>query len=330
VLLQMTRLERMSAMAGPESGGTRDAECATSKEPHGLPHTARHPHLARCLGTQYTPQLQLVAYEFMEAKPLAELLTGQTLQRKHAADLVRQFTAVLVVLHDEALATLGLDAAWVDRHGELKLLAGPDPIASANQLSQSSTGRMALQMRAIQRFAAMLGGLPEIADCRSVNEVMQRLIRIAEPWTKPFAIESLRCQRVWMNRLLRRGPTLRLIEEFSPELQVAFAEPVSEAVTAESPVRLPALMTAVENCRLPKKKYGTNPARIRPKVGSGRRALAHAVLLWLLATGVVATQWFEHRGVKGAEATTTPAQHPRTQPPLNPEPSRTGHFPVPQ
>ena len=375
VLLEVTRVERTSASAPPGPEGPSHIVLAAAAEANSFPDTARHPHIARSLEVQHAPQLLLVAYEFMEAKPLVELLTLHPLERKHVAELVRQFSTALVVLRDEALAWIGPEAAWVDQRGELQLLAGPQSCASVSQslpgqqwieglpssggrgscraadassrvrwlaapqelrppsgqattqkacldraLGQSSTSRVALQVGAIQRFAAALGGLPEIADCRSVNEVLQRLVGIAKPWSEPYARESLRCQRVCMNRLLRRGPALRSMEAFGPELQVAFAgigpEPGPEAVTSESPISCPALTTVIEGHSLP--TTATDPAPNQPKVGSGRRALAFTALLWLMAAGIVAMPWFEQRGVRRAEATTDPVELPETQPPLTP------------
>ncbi len=311
VILEGTRRERTPATAPSESVGAAHLNWEASAKPHTLPDASRHPHLARCVGVQHTPQWRLVAYEFIEAKPLAELLTRNPLERKHAAELVRQFSAALVVLRDEALATIGPEAAWVDWQGELKLLAGPHPFASVSQLSPSSPERVALQMRAIQRFTAAIGGLPEIVNCRSVNEVLQRLVGIAKPWPEPFARESLRCQRVGMNRLLRRGPSRRWIESFGPELQLALAvpgpKPDHESVTSESrPVIGTASTTEVEGHRPPTTARASAPKR--PKVGSGRRALAFAVLLWLLATGIVAMQWVGRWRVRSAAATTEEVQ----------------------
>ena len=336
VVLEVTRLEGTPATDPIKSGGAGHIDLDATAKPHARPEAARHPHMARCLGVQHTPRLRLVAYEFMEAKPLAELLARNPPARKHAANLILQFSEALVVLCDEALAAIGPEAAWVDGHGELKLLAGPHPLASVSQLSQSSTERVALQMGAIQRFAAALGGLPEIENCRAVNEVLQRLVGIAKPWTEPFARESLRCPRVEMNRLLRRGPSLRWIESFGPELQVALAklspetgreadleggsELGSEAVTSESPASGPAATTAVEGHSLATMAMAPAPAPKRPKVGSGRRAFAFTVLVWLLASGVVVTQWFQQRGVRRANATTDPAVSPEPQPPVTPAP----------
>ena len=352
VLLQVNRVERSPSWApdgqeGPnllDSGdgsvvfrsakGRSFAERKTTLDETSLHRAARHPHIVRCLEVQQTPRLQMLAYEFMEAQTLAELLALRPVERKHTADLVRQFAAALVILSPEAIAAIGLETAWIDSKGQLKLLAGPDPWASIPELSQSTAGRVALQVAAVMRFAAACGGFPEIADCRSLNEILKRLNGIAQPWTRPFASISLLCPRSRMNRLLRRGPALRLIESFEEEQQVVW-EVAGEAAQATVPSGPPLPSGEGLGGRGDEPEDSSNRSQPAaqlavPSVNRRGRAWAFSALLWLLGMGLVAFQWFEQSGVRRARAAEEPAEPPSSQRSVTPGPSRTGHHPVPR
>ncbi len=328
-LQRLVLLQRIPVETADGSVAFRSARGRSfSEQKTTLPQTTRHPHIVGCVEVQYTAQSILEAYEFIEARSLSELLAVKPLNRGHVAELVQQLAAVLPVLSNEAVGSIGVEDAWIDRHGQLKLLAGPNPWASESEWSESVVERDALQLAAVHRFAASLGGLPEIAKCQSVNAVKDRLMWSAELWLEPFASETLRCPRVRMNRLLRRGPARRLIESFSEKLQVTGESVREESATSESLVSRPDLATAVEGRSLP--TTGMTPAPKKPTVGFGRRALALTVLLSIMAAGIVATQWFEQRGVRRAEATTDPVVSPEAQPPVTPVPLRTSQFPLPQ
>ena len=285
VLLQITR----TVGVGDPSAEDCSAEIGPVRK------SPRHPHLAHCIAVQQTPQLGLVAYEFLEAKPLSEILAANPIKRSHAAQLVRQFASALADLREEIIETIGLPAVWIDTHGQLKLLARPNPLASDPAPSQRSPQREALQLAAVNRFAVALGGLPEMADCRLMIEVVQRLSEIAEPWATPFASASLRCPRSRMNRYLRRGPALRLIETLGEELQLVLDETGEEILSSRSldegldPTESEAALSPI-------------PPAVRGR--SRRRAWAVSVVLLLIVAAVIATRWAERWGVRPAEATT--------------------------
>lgn len=324
VLVQIARVETADgSVAFRSTKGQSFAERKTTP-----PSPARHPNIVRCLEVQQTPQLHLVAYDFIEAKTLSELLAVQPTVRTHVADLVRQLAAAVVVLNEQALADLSPEAAWIDGQGQLKLLAGPDPWASISELSRSSSGRVDLQMATVRRFATAWGGVSEIAECQSINEMLQRLAGIAELWGEPFARDTLRCPRPQMSRLLRRGPALRMVESFGADQQVRWegASPAAEAVAQWSDSG-PAESTFVKE-----ERGGATdvPSTVIPSVNRRGRAWAFSGLLWLLGAGVVATQWFKQSGVRRAKATTEPAALSEIAVPVTPAPSQTGHSPDPQ
>ncbi len=261
-----------------------------------LPHTVpQHPSVAHCLVVQQTPPLRLVAYEFIEAKPLSELLASKRIERPHAAHLVQQFAAALAALHEELIATVGLHDLWINSQGQLKLLAGPKPMACDPAPNPQSPQREALQFAALNRFATALGGLPELARCRSVKEVVQCLAELAEPWATPFAIASLRCPRARMNRHLRRGPALRFIESFGEDLQFDLDG------TGDDVLRTASSAAGV----VPTEDDAESPPKLPPQRGrSRRRVWAVTAVLLLIVAVAIATQWMQRVGVRAAEATT--------------------------
>ncbi len=285
VLLQITR----TAGVGESSA----EDCSAEMGP--LRKSLRHPHIAHCIAVQQTPQLGLVAYEFLEAKPLSELLAANPIKRPHAAHLVRQFASALAVLREETIESINLSSVWIDLLGQLKLLAGPNPLVGDSVPSQPSPQREALQWEALHRFAAALGGLPEMADCRSIIEVVQRLSEIAEPWAAPFTSASLLCPSTRMNRHLRRGPALRLIEALGEELQLVLNGLKEETMTFAG---------SDENLDLTEGETASPsiPPAVRGR--SRRRTWAVSVVLLLVVAAVIATQWAERWGVRPVEATT--------------------------
>ena len=285
VLLQISRF-----------GLVGDAISTHGSVESSLPHTvSQHPNIAYCVAVQQTPPLRLVAYEFIEAKPLSELLASHSIERPHAAHLVQQFATALGVLHEEAIEAIGLPSLWIDSRGQLKLLVGPKPMACDPAQSLRSPQHEALQFAAVNRFATALGGLPELDRCRSLKEVVHRLTELAEPWATPFAIAFLRCPRVRMNRHLRRGPALRLIESFGEDLQFVL-DGIGDDV----------LRTASSDAGVvPTEDDAESPPKLPPQRGrSRRRAWAVSAVLLLIVAVTIATQWMQRVGVRAAEATT--------------------------
>ncbi len=285
VLLHMTRI----VVVGDPTSSDSSAELSPQRT------MSRQANISHCVAVEQTSELRLVAYEFMEAKPLAEFLEANPIKRPHAADLVRQFASALAALRDEVIETIGLSAVWIDTHGQLKLLAGPNPLANDSGPSQRSPRRMGLQLAAVHRFATALGGLPELVDCRFMIDVVQRLSEVAEPWVTSFASTSLRCPRVRMNRHLRRGPALRLIEAFGEELQFVLDQPGEEVLrNSRSGVGL-----------IPTEGEEVIPAMHPTQRGRSRsRAWAVSVVFLLIVAVAIATQWMQRVGVRPAAATT--------------------------
>jgi hypothetical protein len=285
VLLQVSR----SGLVGDSTSRDRSAG--------GIPQrgVTRHRNVAHCVVSQQTPQLRLVAYEFLEAKPLTELLETNPIERRHSANLVQQFVAALSVLPEEIMATVGLRSVWIDSQGQLKLLAGLNPLTSDQVSNPRSPQCETLQFASVIRFATALGGLPELARCQSVEEVVHCLAEIAEPWTTPFAVASLRCQRARMNRHLRRGPALRLIESFGEDLQFDVEGPGEDLLRDSKR----------ETGHPPTQSEAEMPPKSPPQPGrSRRRAWAVSAVLLLIVAVAIVTQWMQRVGVRPAEATT--------------------------
>lgn len=285
VLLQFTR-----------TGGVGDSPAEdSSAEVDPIRDSFRHSHIIRCIVVQQMPQLRLVAYEFVEAKLLSELLADEPIGRPHTAHLLQQFVAALASLRNEIIETISLSSIWIDLQGQLKLLAGSNALVSNSAPIPRSPQREALQLAAVNRFAAALGGLPEIADCRFMIEVEQRLSELAEPWSAPFTSADLLCPRTRMNRHLRRGPALRLIESFGEELQFVVDGPGEE--TASSP-GLNEGLVPTENEAV----HAPIPPATQGR--SRRRTWAVSVVLLIVVAAVIAVQWAEQWGIRPVEATT--------------------------
>lgn len=298
----------------------------------GLP---RHPRIGHCVEVQQTPQLQLIAYEFHEAKPLIALRAETSITRPHAAELLRQFISALERLSNPILQSIGPECVWIDPHGQLRLLAGPNPWNSQPPGSEAFPIREALQLAAAGRFAAMVGGLPEVADCSSMRDLATFLELIAKPWKEPYAVKSLPVQRSAVNRLLRRGPTLRRIESLGPEFQVGYTGPLEGETPSNEPPSvngLPSEHNQVESrvAEAPLLAGGPLPRNPRPITGQHRRVFAFAMACLLLLACSAAAWWFEPWSVRRAGAATEdelPTAKPQT---LNPEPSQRDRLPLPQ
>ena len=208
-----------------------DSVLTESAESYPSKKKSNHPHLANTVMIQLTPDFRLVAYDFIEAQPLRDVIVAQPPQRKHVADLVRQYAMTLGVLCNEAIGSLNPESALIDPQGQLKWLVAPSTLALGLEVGESGVNnRTAIQVAATRRFASRLGGLPEIASCVDLAEVIQRLSEFAEPWIDAFSAESLRCPRLVMNRLLRKGPSLRLIEAMGSDQQITDEDASETAV----------------------------------------------------------------------------------------------------
>ena len=197
---------------------------------------------------------------------------------------------------------------------------------------------IAKQMATVNRFAMSLGGVPEIVECRTLTEVVDCLTPVALPWSDAFPHESLRCPRVLMNRLLRKGPALRLIEAFGPELQVTLGQnselglepkpqPTPDPPQGWTPTGQSRDHTAFAKVRPPISALDELAAVIRQdrqstnfvKKTSARsrvRALLITALFGMVVAGVLATLWFERWGVRKAGANSeSPPQPIYTQRP---------------
>lgn len=284
------------------------------------------PHIARCVEIQQTADLRLVAYDFSEAQPLTTLLTQQSLKPRHAADLLRQFARAIEGVSGSALETVEFETALLDSQGELTLLAESAPWADCGNLSLDRA-RVDREMAAVHRLAAALGCLPEIAGCHSPGEVQHHLSEIAEPWLEAYAPESVRCPRQHMNRQLRKGPALRVVEELAPEQQVEFiglGDSTSERVAIEASSAGPVIHasissvntefeTAEDSVRQPI-PHPSLPQRKR-RVRSWRQFLGFTAAVCLIVTGVLAAQWFlrwdTRRAGAASEHQTEPAAKAR-------------------
>ena len=281
-----------------------DSVLSESAESYPTKHKAQHPHVVDTILVQLTPKFRLVAYEFFEAQTLGDVLMIGTPEPSHRADLVRQWSKLLSSLDDEAIGSLAPEAALIDRQGQLKWLAGPNPLVSKGPVDcASASQRNANQIAAIQRLAVHLGGVPEIADCTEVAQVIDRLSEWAEPWGKPFSTKSLRCPRSVMNRLLRKGPALRLIQAFGPEQQLVLeglGETISEfRIDAETTVpscETPAPVVASADHSPPR-----SPQSHQPHHWTQTQLIVGVLVA--ISIAVFISQWVTGRGAKRAAAT---------------------------
>lgn len=297
-----------------------------------LSHEQKTPlHLVKCIEVQQTASLRLVAYEFTEAQPLTALLVQQSLEKRHAADLLRQFARAIEGVSDLALDTVGLESALVDSRGQLTLLAEPSRRTVAENLSLDPK-RVDREMAAANRFAAALGCLSEIAGCRSPGEVHHFLSEFSEPWLEAYAPESVRCPRAHLNRFLRKGPALRAVEEFSRGQQVEFIGlGASEGMGIEESR---ALKDSRASRPLPLRKQSSSKAEYKsakgtqqtasgdhtlpqPKrrVRSWMRFLVFAAGVCMIVTGIVATQWFMQWNTRRAGAASETQTERAAKPP---------------
>ena len=270
-----------------------------SPEPVASRLSPGHPRMARCVQAQLTPRLRLVAYEFFEARTLTGLLGEQQPERKYQADLLQQYAKTLANVSDEALDWIGPEAVLINRHGQLKLLAG----FKNGVASQLSREREARQLAAVFRLARLVGDFPEIADCRSLGAVIDRLSEFAEPWSVAYTKDSLQHSRTRMNRFLRKGPAVRLIEVCGPEQQVDFerSEPapavpgIATPVPDSNPISpQPHPLSGLDELAIViRQERRTATTTAKPRVRSWSRHLFLSALLGMIVTGVLATQWFD-------------------------------------
>ena len=278
------------------------------------------PYLLRCIEVQRTRGLLLEAYEFFEARTLQDLRNALPTQSQYAADLVRQYALAIGVLPPEILDSLGPERVLIDHRGLLKLLARQFQIAA--ELPDETA--IAKQMATVNRFAMSLGGVPEMVECRTLTAVIDCLTPEAQPWSEAFPRESLRCPRVLMNRLLRKGPALRLIEAFGPELQVMLGQnsesglepklqPAPDPPKGWTPTGQSGDHSAFAKVRPPISALDELAAVIRqdrqstnfvkkPSARGRGRALLITALFGMVVAGVLATMWFERWGVRKAGA----------------------------
>lgn len=295
VLLQISR-----SVTAEDSASIENIPVASPQ--HAGP---RQPHVAHCIVAQQTSQLRLLAYEFMEVKPLWEFLAATPIERPHAAHLVRQLATTLAVLRDEIISSLDLSVMWIDSQGQLKLLVGPNPFASDTAQSQLSPQREALQLAAVHRFTTALGGLPEVANCRLMSEVVLRLSKMEKPWAASIDTSSRHCSRASMNRHLRRGPALRLIEALGEELQFVLDDPGEKSASQPR---------VEENLAPTEIEAASSPAPPAARGRSRRRAWAASTIVVLVVAAVLATLWAGHWRARPAAAAT---EEPKTSPTPN-------------
>ena len=291
------------------------------------------PHLVRCMEVQHTAGLRLAAYEFTEAQPLTTLLAQQKLEQRHAADLLRQFARAIEGVSERALDTIGIEAALLDSQGEIKLLAEPSLPTGTDNLSLDSK-RVDREMTAVHRFAAALWCLPEIAGCRSPGEVQHHLSEFAKPWLEAYPQESVRCPRAHMNRLLRKGPALRVVEELARGQQVDFTHmgaSTSEEVAIEADCARPVIETSRSSPAGKKSSLNTvsesaeglalriisHPAAQQRKrrVQSWKQFLVFTAGACTIVTGILATQWLMRWNTRRAGAASENPTEPAVKPP---------------
>jgi len=271
-----------------------------------------HPHIARCVLNQSTPKLRLVAYEFIEAAWLRDVIASQAPSRSQRAHLLCQFARALSVLDAESIDAIDLSATLLDSHGQLQWLAGAPAFANDTEVNKPrTTDQAARQMQTLQRFANSLGGFPEIANCRELTEVVSCLGEFGEPWSDAFPKERILRPRALMNRLLRKGPSQKLIEAFHGEQQFSLESPLKTAprpnvshtpqTISPAPRRTPsrkAKPVAVTSPPIPtpvpslRSKPVKLPQRIQPTRQSvwARTSLATA-LIGAIVSGVIGMQW---------------------------------------
>lgn len=208
----------------PSSGAPGDGTSGgLAGKQHAQP-PLRHPHVARCVQVQTTATHSLVAYEFHEAAWLGHVVSRKPPKQQHSAHLIIQLAAMLSALSREALIAFDPQRAVIDTEGHLRWLAGPRALvndwAGDNSTSPS---RLDLQLLAIRKFATWLGGPPEILRCPNLAEVTSILRPIATPWTEAFPKGTNPGTRATLNRMLRKGPSLKQIESFHAEQQHVLA-----------------------------------------------------------------------------------------------------------
>ncbi len=187
-----------------------------------------HPHLARCLQVQTTATQQLVAYEFIEAMWLKDVIAQQSPKRTQVAHLILQLAQKLSALSREALKSPDLLKVLISSNGQLKWLAGPRTLVNDWPENEAITAqRVTAQMLAIRKFTKFVGGQEGIGRCQNLQEVVTLLELIAEPWTDAFPPESIRSSRAVLNRMLRKGPSLKQIESLHSNQQLALTTPAS-------------------------------------------------------------------------------------------------------
>ncbi len=275
------------------------------------------PHVARCLQVQQTRDFQLVAYEFNETRVLSELLRTNSLAPQHQADLIRQFDKVVDRLSDEALDHLGPHRTLVDRHGQLTILTRPIALAAPSLPPLTVPTRTSRQQAARQQFASSLGGMSEIAACGTTAEEMARPLLGAQPWTETGSREWVPGTRRTLNRYLRKGPSLSTIEAlgglqqlfyfFQPDAHnlLGMSEPVPVETTWEESVddtkwepdnrEIPTTVPQFKSLRRQSRKHSE---------------MLFMILIGIIATGIMSTQWVKLWGIRRAAATSQSPTEP--------------------
>lgn len=193
----------------------------------------RHPHVARCLQVQTTATHRLNAYEFHEALGLSDAVSRHAPKRPHSAHLIIQLAETLPAFSRETLESFDPQRAVIDHEGHLRWLTGPRTLVhngSGEGPSDDSSGSSCqeLQLVVIHKFASWLGQHPELSCCSNLAEVISTLRPIAEPWIEAFPKEGIPGSRAVLNRMLRKGPSLKQIEAFHAELQHALIPPQTQ------------------------------------------------------------------------------------------------------
>ena len=272
---------------------------------------SRHPHVARCVQVRTTASHHLVAYEFIEAAWLPDVVSKQPPTKSHIAHLVLQLANTLAALRRETIEKFDPRRAMINVEGQLKWLPGPQaPFGNPTGEGSTESGRVKSQMLAILKFAHWLGGLPGITRCRNLGEVRHLLGPIAKAWRESYRVESIPGTRAVLHRMLRKGPSLKQIENLHAHRQYAFSSapalsPTSETTNSRSRVIEPGVASTTATRQ---SQPFTQQAKARtgtlPQTRGRSRQLLLTAVIGAVASGLMAMQWMWQWSVPEAKAQT--------------------------
>ncbi len=272
---------------------------------------SRHPHVARCVQVRTTASHHLVAYEFIEAAWLQNVVSLQPPTKSHIAHLVLQLASTLEALRRETIEKFDPRRAMINVEGQLKWLPGPQSLFG-NPTCDSSTEsrRVKSQMLAIHKFAHWLGGLPGITRCRNLGEVRHLLGPIAKAWRESYPLGSIPGTRAVLHRMLRKGPSLKQIEKLHADRQYAFASapalsPSSETPNSRSRVIEPGVAsTTTTRPSQPFTPQANTRAGTSLQYRGRSKQLLLTAVIGAVASGLMAMQWMWQWSVPEAKAQT--------------------------